>query len=81
MTSDGERWRTIKAIFGEVAALPSAERPARLAALTMGDPALQAEVAALLAADGAVGRRFEQLPPGLLADLPRRPADTPDPAA
>jgi serine/threonine-protein kinase len=64
MTPDA--WAQVKALFEELVDLPDAERASALAQWSVTAPAVAAEVAALLAAAGAVGERFEAgaaLPP------------------
>jgi eukaryotic-like serine/threonine-protein kinase len=68
-----ERWRRVQAILEEAFELPPAERAGLLERACAGEPALRAEVEALLAADGEA-EGFLDGPPGryaasLLADV------------
>lgn len=66
MALSPERWRIIRAVFADLAELPSPERERRLAEVAFDDPGLRAEIEALLAAADQVGDRFEK-GPGLTA--------------
>ncbi|MEX1181817.1 MAG: serine/threonine-protein kinase [Gemmatimonadota bacterium] len=58
---DDARWETLDRLFLAARALPPAQRAAFIEAEAAGDPELQAELRALLAADtGEVGRRVER---------------------
>jgi serine/threonine protein kinase/tetratricopeptide (TPR) repeat protein len=74
-----ERWRTISALLDEVIDLPAEQRRPHLERACAGDPALQVEVEALLAADRAAGAfletpaasRFESVLTGILEEESR----------
>jgi hypothetical protein len=75
---DAERWRRVRAIFEETAALPLAERGERLDAACAGDATLRAEVARLLDADARSGDFLEPAQASQVSqpDQPDPPADT-----
>ena len=67
MPIDANRWSEVKSIFGDLLDLPTAQRNARLQALT--DIIVRDEVRSLLDADADVGARFDKAP-GITTDGP-----------
>jgi non-specific serine/threonine protein kinase/serine/threonine-protein kinase len=67
---DPERWQRVNSLFSAVLAVPLADRPARLAALSDGDLEILAEVEGLLWADGRASMSMEPfLDEGMLGEL------------
>ncbi len=62
MSLSPDRWRIVRAVFGDLAELPGPERGRRLAEITFNDPGLRTEIEALLVAADEVGDRFERSP-------------------
>ncbi|HQZ17073.1 MAG TPA: protein kinase [Vicinamibacteria bacterium] len=73
---DPERWRRVNTHFSEVLALPPADRPPYLRALSAADPEVLAEVEALLRADAQAHTSFEPfLREGLLHAFDETPGE------
>ena len=75
-TGDGVRWQQLGALFDTLIDLPPDQRAARLADVRASDPALAAELAAMLAADDTAGVLDRSLP--TLDPIGAEPEPVPD---